>query len=164
MVVCAGFPYYCLEWRFSLLFCSVCCFAQFVGLLSLLFCSSFGFYFSNKHLWTDVRQRICVRRISLHIGMEAQHRMMLEWEGKWLKLIIYLWMPLNSHGIHDLTPIDSWLGHDDIYRRQKKRKLAPHLSNIRYWDRAGLAKGVSSCPPLLLVLRIIIEYKWWQSF
>ena len=66
------------------LFCSVCCFAQFVVLLSLLFCSSFGFHFSNKHLWTDVRQRVCVRRNSLHLGMEDQHRMIVQWEGNWL--------------------------------------------------------------------------------
>ena len=57
---------------------------QFVVLLSLLFCSSFGFHFSNKHLWTDVRQRVYVHRISLHLGMEAQHRMIIQWEGKWL--------------------------------------------------------------------------------
>ena len=66
------------------LFCSVCYFAQFVVLLSLLFCSSFGFHFSNKHLWTDVRQRVCVRRNSLHLGMEDQHRMIVQWEGNWL--------------------------------------------------------------------------------
>ena len=73
-----------------------------VVLLSLLFSSSFGFYLSNKHLWTNIRQRVFVRMISLHLGMEAQHRMMLQLDGKWLKtvgLIVSLWVDLNSHGM-----------------------------------------------------------------